>query len=174
MSITRSQLLGSVATIALLATATAATAGGFAVREQSVVGQGASFAGVAAGSYLSGMFWNPAVLGTAGAGFNTESVYSLISATSQIDPIAGTTLLPSNTRPAPRRGTDTGRMALVSSSYASYRMSKDLVVGLSLNAPFGLGSEPDNYAWAGRVHGETRSCSRSTLRRPSPTRSSPA
>ena len=46
-------------------------------------------------------------------------------------------------------------MALVSSSYASYRMSKDLVVGLSVNAPFGLGSEPDNYAWSGRLHGET-------------------
>src|SRR5688572_12719191 len=39
-----------------------AHAGGFAVREQSAYGQGASFAGVAAGGDLSGMFWNPAVM----------------------------------------------------------------------------------------------------------------
>ncbi|MGA9560681.1 MAG: outer membrane protein transport protein, partial [Pseudolabrys sp.] len=39
-----------------------ADAGGFAVREQSVYGQGSSFAGVAAGGALSSMFWNPATM----------------------------------------------------------------------------------------------------------------
>ena len=39
-----------------------ANAGGFAVREQSVYGQGSSFAGVAAGGALSSMFWNPATM----------------------------------------------------------------------------------------------------------------
>ncbi|MQA67450.1 MAG: transporter, partial [Alphaproteobacteria bacterium] len=48
-----------------------ALAGGFAIREQSVYGQGASFAGIAAGGALSGMFWNPAVM-TQFAGFNVE------------------------------------------------------------------------------------------------------
>jgi long-chain fatty acid transport protein len=39
-----------------------ANAGGLAVREQSVYGQGSSFAGVAAGGALSSMFWNPATM----------------------------------------------------------------------------------------------------------------
>ena len=37
-------------------------AGGFAIREQSTIGQGSSFAGVAAGAGgLSSLFWNPAI-----------------------------------------------------------------------------------------------------------------
>ncbi|HWL74252.1 MAG TPA: outer membrane protein transport protein, partial [Burkholderiaceae bacterium] len=40
-----------------------AHAGGFAIREQSACGQGASFAGVAAGGCdISSMFWNPATM----------------------------------------------------------------------------------------------------------------
>ena len=52
-----------IAGIALsVLTAGDALAGGFAIREQSPYGQGASFAGMAAGGALSGMFWNPAVM----------------------------------------------------------------------------------------------------------------
>jgi long-chain fatty acid transport protein len=40
--------------------ATSASAGGFAIREQSVESQGASFAGSAAFGGLSSMYWNPA------------------------------------------------------------------------------------------------------------------
>ena len=56
-------------------TMTAAQAGGFALREQSAIGQGSSFAGVAAGGgNLSSMYWNPATL-TQTSGTNTESVF---------------------------------------------------------------------------------------------------
>ena len=55
-----------------------AQAGGFAIREQSAQFQGSSFAGNAAGGGLSSMYWNPAALGQAGAGFSSESHYSVI------------------------------------------------------------------------------------------------
>ncbi|MFO1033989.1 MAG: outer membrane protein transport protein, partial [Hyphomicrobiales bacterium] len=52
----------SAALAAALMTGTA-MAGGFAIREQSAEGQGAAFAGVAAGTDgLSSMFWNPATM----------------------------------------------------------------------------------------------------------------
>jgi long-chain fatty acid transport protein len=46
----------------LLASSSITWAGGFSIREQSTIGQGASFAGVAAGGGgLSSLFWNPAI-----------------------------------------------------------------------------------------------------------------
>jgi long-chain fatty acid transport protein len=69
----------ALAALALASLAGAAQAGGFAVREQSVEYQGMSFAGNAAGGGgLSGMFWNPAVLGEF-EGFQTDSNYSIIA-----------------------------------------------------------------------------------------------
>ena len=53
--------IGSAA-VAAAVTTSVAHAGAFAIREQSACGQGASFAGVAAGCSLSSMFWNPATL----------------------------------------------------------------------------------------------------------------
>ena len=52
---------GTALGILIIATAQA-NAGGFAIREQSTYGQGASFAGIAAGGALSSMFWNPATM----------------------------------------------------------------------------------------------------------------
>ena len=46
----------------LVIASTQANAGGFAVHEQSVYGQGTSFAGIAAGGALSSMFWNPGTM----------------------------------------------------------------------------------------------------------------
>ena len=54
-------LFAGVALSALLVNASA-NAGGFANRQQSVSGQGASYAGVAAGGAPSSMFWNPATM----------------------------------------------------------------------------------------------------------------
>jgi hypothetical protein len=52
-------VLRATSALGLLAIATAqANAGGFAVHEQSVYGQGTSFAGIAAGGALSSMYWN--------------------------------------------------------------------------------------------------------------------
>src|SRR5665213_80490 len=58
----KSYLLACTSAAVLLAAAADANAGGFALREQSASGQGASFAGVAAGGALSSMYWNPSVM----------------------------------------------------------------------------------------------------------------
>src|SRR5262245_59017610 len=52
---------GSALGLLVIASAQA-NAGGVAVHEQSVYGQGTSFAGIAAGGALSSMFWNPATM----------------------------------------------------------------------------------------------------------------
>ena len=58
----KSGFAGGIAIATLMALTTTAWAGGFAIREQSTIGQGMSFAGVAAGSGgLSSLFWNPAI-----------------------------------------------------------------------------------------------------------------
>ena len=65
------------ASFAALSSSTA-LAGGFALREQSTIGAGMSFAGAGTDSYgLSGMFWNPAAINSA-TGFEWSSSYSLI------------------------------------------------------------------------------------------------
>jgi long-chain fatty acid transport protein len=137
----------AVAVAALVLTAGTALAGGFAVREQSTSSQGASFAGSAAGYDLSSMFWNPAAVGMAGYGFTTESHFALIipdasvSVSSPVTPFADST--------------DIGHLAVVPASYGAYRISKDLVVGLSINSPFGLATKPENTHWAGSFLGTT-------------------
>ena len=59
----KSLRLAGLATVSILALNSAASAGGFALREQSAVGLGNAFAGAAAGgSGLGSMFWNPATM----------------------------------------------------------------------------------------------------------------
>jgi hypothetical protein len=43
-----------------------------------------------------------------------------------------------------------GNLALVPASYMSYQLTDDLVAGLSLNSPFGLGNKTD-FAWVGQT-----------------------
>ncbi len=125
----------------LLAATAAANAGGFAVREQSAWGQGTSYAGVAAGGDLSAMFWNPATM-TQIPGMQSETVLSGILPYSSNTPGAGSTFLPFG-------GTgNTAEATLVPGSYYSWQFRPDMWVGLSVNAPFGLGV---NFpiTWAG-------------------------
>jgi len=123
--------------ILLIATANA-NAGGLAVREQSAYGQGASFAGVAAGGALSSMFWNPATM-TQTPGINSESTLSGIIPSSKNTATSGSLV-------------GTGNIAIpaiVPASYFSWQFNQSLWLGLSINAPFGLTeSFPD--VWAGR------------------------
>ncbi len=93
VSYMKAGLLASVACTAVLATATGASAGGFALREQSAEFQGMSFAGSAAGGSLSSMFWNSAAVALAPAGIYSESHYSAILANSEITAEPGSTLL---------------------------------------------------------------------------------
>jgi long-chain fatty acid transport protein len=91
---------------ALVSATVDANAGGFAIREQSVYGQGTSFAGIAAGGDLSGMFWNPAVM-TQFAGIQSSSSYTAIFPYAANSPSPGSNC-PSRCRPAPSsaRGSD--------------------------------------------------------------------
>jgi long-chain fatty acid transport protein len=143
----------SVAASALLVTAGDAVAGGLAVREQSAIFQGLSFAGDAAGGTLSSSFWNPAALSVAGWGLQSESALSAILGSSEVTPRDGTTFpfgLPATVDDTE----DIARPALVAASYYAYRLSPDLVLGLSINAPFGLSTEADEN-WGGQYHGRS-------------------
>ncbi len=138
-------ILRAGSALGLLVVATAqANAGGFALREQSAYGQGASFAGIAAGGAVSSMFWNPATM-TQVPGIQSETVVTGILPHAVHNPSTGSTLLPFGFG-----GTfDTGDDALVPASYTTLQLGPNLWAGLSINAPFGLSvGFPDR--WAGR------------------------
>ena len=148
-------LLRAGSALGLLAfVCTQANAGGFALREQSAVGQGASFAGVAAGGGLSSMFWNPAVM-TQFSGMAMEMDASAVipkASHSYSASTLSTTLGALN--PGYRNGVDnSGDAALVPASYGSYQLNDRVWVGLSVNSPFGLSVAFPN-AWAGAAYGQ--------------------
>lgn len=136
----------------LLAIATAqANAGSLAVREQSAFGEGASYAGVAAGGSLSTMFWNPAVM-TQFSGVQSASSYTGFFPSVKNNPAAGSTYFGSPV-PAPLMvqgpTNNTYQQALIPAGYFSYQLTPQLWLGMSLNSPFGLsvGFPP---TWVGR------------------------
>jgi long-chain fatty acid transport protein len=136
-------LLASAAVLIPMA-AIEANAGAFGLREQSTVGQGDAFAGVAAGGALSSMFWNPATM-TQTPGFGLEGDGTGILANVDQHALAGSTLLPLGFGGAG----DTGSPALLFSGYSTWQVSPNLWIGLSTNSPFGLSTSfPDS--WAGR------------------------
>ena len=134
---------GALALVIAAAASSAAQAGGFGVHEQSTVFLGSAFAGSAAGGALSSMFWNSAAVGQFD-GLNSESAYSLILPDSEITATTGSTLGFLGAKSG-----DIGDTGLVPASYYSYQLSNDLVLGMAVNAPFGLVTDPSNYMWAG-------------------------
>lgn len=153
-------LLGATA-LSVLAVATDAQAAGFAIREQSTTSQGVSFAGAAAGGNgsISGMFWNPAVI-TQNPGWISENHAAGIIPQSDvdIDPVAssgpGGAPLAAFAGGVGDTSSDIGQAAIVPSSYSSYQVNDMLFLGLGMNSPFGLVTDPDN-GWAGRFHALT-------------------
>jgi long-chain fatty acid transport protein len=136
-------LLACSGITALIAATADANAGGLAVREQSAYGQGSSFAGIAAGGDLSGMFWNPAVM-TQFAGIQSSATFTGILPYAANTPGAGSSFF------GFLGGTgNTADSALVPAAYYSYQLNPSLWLGMSVNSPFGLSVKfPD--AWAGR------------------------
>jgi long-chain fatty acid transport protein len=118
-------------------------AAGFAVREQSAEGQGASFAGVAAGTNgLSGMYWNPATISQHNEqGYVSESNVGLIIANSRADD--GTPLGDSG---------NISKLGIVGASYSVYGLTENITVGLATTAPYGLATNADK--WIGSPHGD--------------------
>lgn len=135
---------GSILVLAGLSTA---NAGGFALREQSAYGQGMSFAGVAAGGSLSTMFWNPATL-AAVMGFEAEAVGTLVMPRSEVDVFG----------PVPSSEDDIAQDAFVPAGYAAYRINDRLVLGIGVNAPYGLATkyDPDSLLRAAGVAGTSK------------------
>lgn len=143
---------GAVAALVPMALTTGADAGGFAVREQSATFQGLSYAGAAAGGALSSMYWNPAATGIL-PGLNTESAYTLIL------PDATVTVrqspFPAGLFPA---SSDITEPVFTSASYGSYQLTgydPRLFLGVAVNGPFGVLTQPDREAYLGAVLGRT-------------------
>ena len=130
---TKCRLVGCCAVAAAsLFTTSHAHAGAFAVRTQSAYGQGASFAGIAAGGSLSSIFWNPANLADVRRG-EIEAVGTGIfpDVDVKLDPVP----------PLGFPGSDESNIAenkFVPAGYAAYRLHDQIVVGVGINAPFGL------------------------------------
>jgi long-chain fatty acid transport protein len=120
-----------------------AQAGGFAVREQSAYFQGMGFAGSAAGGDISSMYWNPAAA-AALPGFNDSENAAGIFGSSKLTATNG--LLLNSLEP---NTADIGTNNLVASSYTTYQVNDRLWIGVSLNAPFGFITKPDDRNWAG-------------------------
>jgi len=140
---------GSILAMAL---AVPALAGGFAIREQSASSQGASFAGNAANTDLSAMFWNPAgAANVSGPGITTENHIAVIipSATITVETIGGAPV------PLAAGRTDIADWAVVPASYAAMQVGQGLFLGLSTNGGFGLTTKPENLNYAGAPLGRT-------------------
>src|SRR5215831_16688980 len=91
-----------------------ANAGAFGLREQSTVGQGDAFAGVAAGGAPSSMYWNPATM-TQTPGRALEANATGILGNVNQNPAAGSTLVPFG------GANDTGSPALIVSGYTTWQ-----------------------------------------------------
>ena len=134
--------------------ASAALAGGFAPREQSALAQGSSFAGAAASTGLSAMFWNSAAV-TNQTGTNADSNITAILPTADLTAQPGSTYYGKGFNDS----TDIGRNAYVPSSFLNYQLKNfdpRMFIGLGINAPFGLRTEPDRNWDGSPIAGSTR------------------
>lgn len=150
-------VLMSASALAVIAAATSAHAGGFALREQSAYYQGMSFAGNGTtGPSISSIFWNPATITGAKDGLTNESHSSFLAPRADVDgtftPGALTGALGATTSSV--SGGDIVSDAWIPSSYAAYKFNDDLFFGLSINAPFGLSTKPE-LDWAGQFYART-------------------
>ncbi|HWM49375.1 MAG TPA: outer membrane protein transport protein [Xanthobacteraceae bacterium] len=126
-----------------------AGAGGFAIREQSAAGLGASYAGVAAGGSPASMFWNPATM-TQVRGLVTELDAALI-----FPKVEQTGFGALNALGYTGTIDNSGEQAFVPSSYTSWQLNERFWIGLSINSPFGLSVGFGNPAWVGAAYGQS-------------------
>jgi len=128
---TRLAAVSLTTVIASLMAVTSASAAGFALGEQSTVGTGMAYAGVAAGGTLSDQFWNPATLGEVN-GFVYETDLSAI-----LPFVSVTTAAVPGFAPA-QKNSDVILSGAVPASYLGYRVNQNIILGLGVNSPFGL------------------------------------
>ena len=141
----RSATLAAASLAAVIAAADSASAGGFAIREQSATAQGYSYAGAASGSGgLSSMFWNPATI-TMVPGWQSQWNASVIIPRSEIDPLPLTPTISFG------GSGDIAQDAIIPVSYVSYQFNDYLWLGFTSSTPFGLVSDP-RQNWSGQVY----------------------
>jgi long-chain fatty acid transport protein len=148
-------ILCATATVVLFIPSNPAAAGGFALREESAVSQGASFAGSAANGGISAMFWNSAAA-TSQNGLNSASSYSLIIPHAELTAVPGTTAALLN--PAIPQQAEIAHLAFTGAGYYNWQvkdLNPNLYFGLAMNSPFGLATKPDPVNWAGVQLGRT-------------------
>lgn len=144
----------AVGSVSLIVAGADAHAGSFAIREQSATGQGASFAGVAAGSAgLSSMFWNPATI-TMRPGFRFEGHATVIFPEAKINPDLPTLGLVGALGGTPVGSGNIGQTAFVPAAYAGYQVTDRLWLGVSVNSPFGFITKAEQN-WAGQTYGRS-------------------
>lgn len=151
----KAHLLAAAAVVAAVTAPGAAGAAGYALKEQSVSGQGTSFAGVTAGGNgdASAMFFNPAAMGLV-QGNQIVQTFTGVLPYSKAESVSATRARGAGGSTIAGR-TDVGDAAndaIVPAGYFVYSVSNDLKLGLSANGPWGLVTDY-GYGWAGRYHG---------------------
>lgn len=147
----RNVILGTTALVALTVTGTGALAGSFGVHEQSTWGEGASFAGVAAGGATSAMFWNPATMTQTGKlSVENDAAFIFPHATQN-----GTNSLPGVLGFTDNGVNNSARDAAVPSGYTTIRLTDRIWAGLAFNSPFGLTVGFANPNWTGAFYGQS-------------------
>lgn len=134
-----------------------AHAAGYAIREQSAVGQGASFAGSAArGDDPSFLPFNPAAMAWR-SGTEVVNVGSGIFPQSEAERVSGSRARALGGSPiAGSDGGDAALSAFVPAFHATTGLSEQWRIGLSVTAPFGLVTKY-NDDFVGRYHALTSS-----------------
>lgn len=142
------------AAIALCLTPSLSQAAGFAIAEQSVKGLGNAFSGGAASADDASTVWyNPAGLTQFSGTLMNAGLHGIFPSGEYSD--QGSILNPALTggSPVPLSGRAEAREkdAAVPNFYVSHAISDRLVLGLGMNAPFGLVTDYDSD-WVGRYH----------------------
>jgi long-chain fatty acid transport protein len=115
-----------------------AEAGAFAIREQSAYSQGASFAGNATcGESVQGMYWNSAIV-TCHAGKTVEGSLSFIIPDTDITTLPGSTFAPLGNPGS------YAKFGAVPSNSASWQLSDQWYIGMTVNGPYGQSTQPND------------------------------
>lgn len=139
------RVLAAVSSAALVASATSANAGAFALKERSARAQGLSFAGATAGSGgLSSMGFNPAAITMVPEGEGNTMLMGGLSliytANEGQASVGGVPIGPSE---------EVGGFAGLANQYVGYRLDEEVLIGLSIYTPFGLTTQYD-AGWLGQ------------------------
>jgi long-chain fatty acid transport protein len=133
----------------IFTTPLAAQAAGFALIEQSASGMGNAFAGGSAvAEDASTIFFNPAGM-TYIQGTQAVGALHLIKPNAEFNNQGSVRALP---RPLGSEGGDAGDLAFVPNLYFKTDITDSLMLGVGVNAPFGLKTEYDDN-WIGRFQG---------------------